>query len=80
VLSLRERQVMCMIASGKSSKEIAWDLSLSIKTVSTYRARVLKKTKMRSNAEIIRYAIQNNLEGLAENPSSAARIDGTPSS
>jgi DNA-binding NarL/FixJ family response regulator len=66
LLSLRERQVMVMIASGKSSKEIAWDLSLSVKTISTYRARVLKKTKMKSNADLIRYTIENKLEAVLD--------------
>jgi DNA-binding NarL/FixJ family response regulator len=62
-LSDREYQVMCMIAAGMSPKEIAGDLSLSIKTISTYRARILEKTRMRSNAELIRYAIENRLDG-----------------
>ncbi len=60
-LSDREYQVMCMISSGKSIKEIAEILSLSIKTISTYRARIFEKMKMKSNAELIRYAINNQL-------------------
>lgn len=60
-LSNREYQVMCMIALGKMVRDIAQELSLSVKTISTYRLRVLKKMKMESSAELIRYAIQNQL-------------------
>ena len=62
-LSDREFQVMCLIAAGKSVKEIAQDLFLSVKTISTYRARILEKMKMRSNSELTYYAIQNKLIG-----------------
>jgi two-component system, NarL family, invasion response regulator UvrY len=61
LLSDREYQIMCMIASGKTSMEIAAELSLSVKTVSTYRARLLKKMGMKGNADIIRYVIENKL-------------------
>jgi two-component system, NarL family, invasion response regulator UvrY len=61
LLSNREFQVLRMIASGKAMKEIADELTLSVKTVSTYRARILEKIGMRSNAELIRYAVQNHL-------------------
>ncbi len=57
LLSDREYQVMRLIASGKAVGEIATELSLSVKTVSTYRARILEKMKMNNNAEIVRYAI-----------------------
>jgi len=60
-LSDREYQVMCMIANGKSLKEIADSLSLSDKTISTYRSRILEKMKMKNNAEITRYAITHGL-------------------
>jgi DNA-binding NarL/FixJ family response regulator len=60
-LSDREYQVMTMIASGKTVGEIGEDLSLSVKTISTYRARVLGKMKMRTNAELTHYVIQNQL-------------------
>jgi two-component system, NarL family, invasion response regulator UvrY len=60
-LSDREYEIMCMIARGKSVKEIAVELHLSIKTVSTYRSRILTKTDMKNNAEIIYYAIKNNI-------------------
>jgi len=61
VLSDREFQVMCMIASGKTPTQIANELSLSINTISTYRFRILEKMKMKSNAEITHYAIKNRL-------------------
>ncbi len=60
-LSDREYQVMCMIASGKTVKKIAEELFLSVKTVSTYRARLLDKMRMKSNAELIHYAIKCRL-------------------
>jgi two-component system invasion response regulator UvrY len=61
-LSDRELQVLTMIGSGKSMSEIAVDLSLSIKTVSTYRARLLEKMGMDSNAQLIKYAVQHRLD------------------
>ena len=60
-LSDREFQVMCGIASGKTVSQIAVEISLSVKTVSTYRARVLEKMNMRTNAELTRYALQTGL-------------------
>lgn len=60
-LSHREYQVMRMIAAGNTIKVIAGALFLSVRTVSTYRARVLEKMKMKTNAELIRYALQNKL-------------------
>ncbi len=60
-LSDREYQVFCLIASGKGLTEIAEAMSLSVKTVSTYRSRILDKMKMKSNAELIHYAIKNKL-------------------
>jgi two-component system invasion response regulator UvrY len=60
-LSDREFQVMCLIASGKTLKEIAEELSLSIKTISTYRTRILEKMNMKSNAELTHYAIKNRV-------------------
>jgi len=60
-LSQREYQVMCMIASGQTVSEAARELSLSVKTISTYRARILEKLHMKNNAELIRYATMNEL-------------------
>ncbi len=61
LLSMREYQTMCMIASGKSLTEMAAQMSLSVKTVSVYRARVLEKMHLKNNAEITHYAIKNQL-------------------
>jgi len=60
-LSDREFHVLLQIASGKAVSEIAEALSLSVKTVSTYRARVLEKMQMKNNAELTHYAIKNEL-------------------
>ena len=60
-LSNREFQVMCLIASGKSVGDIARELSLSVKTVSTFRGRILEKLQLRHNAEITSYAIRHGL-------------------
>ena len=60
-LSNREFEVLCSIASGQTVKEIAAKLSLSDKTISTYRRRILDKMDMRTNAELTHYAIRNKL-------------------
>lgn len=60
-LSNREFEVLCSIASGKTVTEIAERLSLSNKTISTYRRRILDKMDMRTNAELTHYAIRNGL-------------------
>ncbi|GFO58086.1 DNA-binding response regulator [Geomonas silvestris] len=60
-LSSREAQFLRMIGSGKTPSQIADELSLSIKTVSTYRSRVLTKLKLSNNAELIKYAIKHGL-------------------
>lgn len=60
-LSDREYEVMIMIASGKTVGEIADVVSLSVKTISTYRARLLKKMNMKNNSELTHYAIQSQL-------------------
>lgn len=60
-LSDREYQVICMIASGKTIKQIAKELYLSVQTVRTYRTRILSKMNMKTDAELISYALQNNL-------------------
>jgi two-component system invasion response regulator UvrY len=60
-LSDREHEVMRMIASGSALTEIAETLHLSVKTVSTYRTRILEKMKMTTNAELIRYALKQGL-------------------
>jgi DNA-binding NarL/FixJ family response regulator len=60
-LSDREFQVLRLIASGKMVADIARELSLSVKTISTYRSRVLEKMGMKNNAELMHYAIQHRL-------------------
>jgi DNA-binding NarL/FixJ family response regulator len=60
-LSEREFQIFCKLASGQSVSEIASELSLSVKTVSTYRTRVLEKMSFKSNADITSYALRNGL-------------------
>jgi len=61
VLSDREYQTLRLLGSGQTVSEIAKALNISVKSVSTYRARVLEKLGMRSNAELMRYAIENDL-------------------
>ena len=61
ILSDREFQIMRLISSGKKVSEIADKLSISIRTVNTYRARILLKMNMKSNAELTLYAIENHL-------------------
>jgi two-component system, NarL family, invasion response regulator UvrY len=60
-LSNREFDVMRLLASGKSVSDIAEKLSLSVTTVSTYRTRIMTKTGLRSNSDITKYAIENQL-------------------
>lgn len=61
LLSDRELEVLCLIASGKTVGEIAKHLNLSDKTISTYRTRILEKMNMKTNAELTHYAIKNRL-------------------
>ncbi len=61
ILSDREFEVLRKLVTGKSGKEIASELSLSVKTISTYRARVMEKLKLKSFAEVIRYTIHHGL-------------------
>lgn len=72
-LSDREMQVLCMIASGKGVKDIGEELALSVKTVSTYRARILEKLGKSNNAELIQFAILNRL--VPEVPASGRRFE-----
>ncbi|MBI1764638.1 MAG: response regulator transcription factor [Acidobacteria bacterium] len=61
LLSDREYQILCLIASGKTVGEIAVELNLSVKTVSTHRGRILDKMQMKTSAELTHYAIRNQL-------------------
>lgn len=60
-LSEREYEVLCLIGKGKTVSEIAKHLSLSVPTITTYRARILQKMKMKTTAELIHYAIRHGL-------------------
>jgi len=60
-LSDREYTVMCLIASGKTITEIAAELCLSPKTISTYRSRILEKMHMKTNTELMHYAMEHGL-------------------
>jgi len=61
MLSDREYQVLCLIARGKTISEIAEQLSLSVKTISTYRGRILEKMQLKNNAELTNYAVRHHL-------------------
>jgi two-component system invasion response regulator UvrY len=61
ILSNREYQTLCLMAAGKSLSEMADIMSLSAKTVSVYRSRMLEKMQLKNNAEAVRYAINNHL-------------------
>ena len=61
LLSEREFAVLKAIGAGRSMKEVAYTLGISPKTVSTYRARILEKTGAKSNAELVRYAVEHGL-------------------
>ena len=60
-LSDREYEILCLFASGKTATQVAQQLSISVKTVSTYRSRILDKMQMSTNAELTHYAIKNGL-------------------
>jgi DNA-binding NarL/FixJ family response regulator len=60
-LSDREYQVLRMIAAGKSTRDIAAELGLSVKTIGTYRARIFEKMQMKSPAELAAYVVRNHL-------------------
>lgn len=62
LLSDREYQVLCLIGSGKTVGEIAGRMNLGVSTISTYRARILEKMRMKTNAQLTRYVIQQGLE------------------
>jgi DNA-binding NarL/FixJ family response regulator len=61
MLTNREYQILCMLCAGKRLKDIARELSLSPKTISTHRTRILEKLKLKSTAELIRYAMEQGL-------------------
>lgn len=60
-LSDREYQVLCLLSSGKTVKEVGNELSLSVKTISTYRSRILEKMNLKNNSQLMRYAVRHHL-------------------
>ena len=62
-ISDRELEVLCLFGKGQMPSEIARNLNLSIKTVSTYRARLLEKLRLKTSAQLIRYAVMHQLFG-----------------
>ena len=65
LLSNREYEVLCSIGAGHANKEIAQRLGVSVKSINTYRARILEKLNLKSTAELVRYAIQQGLDTLS---------------
>jgi DNA-binding CsgD family transcriptional regulator len=63
-LSRREREVVRLVAEGKSNKQISSDLAISVRTVETYRARLMLKLNATSTAQLIRYAIRSRLVAI----------------
>lgn len=75
LLSDREYAVLCAIGRGKAISEISADLGVSVKTVSTYRTRLLVKMSLQNNAELVRYVVQHGLLDDGTNPSSIATAE-----
>ena len=80
VLSVREHQFLCMLASGKSLKEIAQALDLSVQTINTFRNRTLEKMGMKSNAQLVHYALSHRLLDRVTPPPSAGISGGSTTS
>ena len=62
-MSVREHEVLRLLGAGKSNKEVAAMAGVSPKTISTYRARILRKLRLRTNADLVRYALEHALIG-----------------
>ena len=60
-LTTREREVVQLLAEGKSSKEVALALNISVKTAETHRANIMRKLELHSVSELVRYAIKNQI-------------------
>lgn len=60
-LSSREFQILCYLSSGMSPKEVAYELDISIKTISTYKSRIFEKLELKTNTDMIQYAIKHDL-------------------
>ena len=69
-LTPREREIVQLLAEGKSSKEVATHLSLSVKTVETHRTNIMRKLKLHSVSELVLYAVKNNMVQVAVPPPS----------
>ena len=68
VLTTREREVLQLVAEGKASKEIAVELDMSVKTVDTHRSNIMRKLDLHSVAELVLYAVKNNIVQVALAP------------
>lgn len=71
-LTPRERQVVQLLAEGKSTKEVAVHLDLSVKTAETHRSNIMRKLKLHSVSELVLYAVRNNIIQVAIGPTAAA--------
>lgn len=67
LLSAREREVLCLLAEGRTNQEIAAELFISVKTVETYRSRMMQKLGLRDFASLVKFAIRHGLTTLGEN-------------
>ena len=76
-LTPRERQVVQLLAEGKSTKEVASHLNLSVKTAETHRSNIMRKLKLHSVSELVLYAVRNNIIQVAIGPQSLP-VQGTP--
>ena len=60
-LTSREREIVQLLSEGKSSKEVASSLSISVKTAETHRANIMRKLEIHSGSELVRYAVRNQI-------------------
>ena len=71
-LSLREREVVQLVGEGKTSKEVATTLGMSLKTAETHRSNILMKLNLHSTVELVLYAIQNDIVSVARSPTAVS--------
>ncbi len=67
-VSLREREIVQLLAEGKSSKEVAWVLHLSVKTIETHRSNIMRKLGIHSMSELVLYAVRNHIVQVRAGP------------
>ena len=67
-VSLREREIVQLLAEGKSSKEVAWVLHLSVKTIETHRSNIMRKLGIHSMSELVLYAVRNHIVQVPDGP------------